>query len=69
MILLASRKPQRPGSCLLAVLGIVGFLVGTARGQQAKGMKEIHAINSEWEQTMLKASEVRRQSKSPLELE
>jgi hypothetical protein len=32
-------------------------------------MREIHAINSEWEQTMLKAADARRDAKSPLELE
>jgi thiol-disulfide isomerase/thioredoxin len=32
-------------------------------------MKEIHAINSEWEQTILKAADTRRNAKSPLELE
>ena len=32
-------------------------------------MREIHAINSEWEQTILKAADAPRSAKSPLELQ
>jgi len=32
-------------------------------------MREIHAINSEWEQMILEAADARRNAKSPIELE
>ena len=56
MISLTKRNRPWLGSILLAVLGILGFPLGTLRGQDANSMKEIHAINSEWEQTMLEAA-------------
>jgi thiol-disulfide isomerase/thioredoxin len=41
----------------VALLGIVGFPLGNLRGQDATSMRQIHAINSEWKQLLLKAKE------------
>ena len=69
MISLTNRNSPWLCSSLLAVFGILGFAFGTIRGQDAKGMKEIYAINAEWEQLLLKAADARRNAKSPIELE
>jgi hypothetical protein len=64
-------KQNRPwlGSGLLALLGILGFPLGTLRGDDARSLQEIDAINFEWEQAMIKDANARRNAKSPIELE
>ena len=60
MTSLTKRNRSRLRSCFLAVFGILGFPLATVHGQDAKSMKEVYAIDSEWQQTMLKAADVRR---------
>ncbi len=69
MIALTKRNRPRLGSYLLAVVEMLGFPFSFVRGQDEKSMREIYAINSEWEQTMLTEAAARRNAKSALELE
>src|SRR4051794_35320929 len=56
-------------SRLLTLLGILGFPPGVLRGDDAKGVEEIRAINSQWDEAVIKAALARRKTKSPIELE
>jgi thiol-disulfide isomerase/thioredoxin len=69
MLSLANRKRARVGSSLLAALGVFGFVLGADGGDDPRTIQEIHRINFEWEQAMIKAASARRSAKSPIELE
>jgi hypothetical protein len=56
-------------SSLLTLLGSPGFPLGTLRGDDAKGIEEIQAINSQWDEAVIEAVLARRKAKSPIELE
>lgn len=66
---LTGRNRSSLGPGLLAALGILGFSLGTLRAQDAGDMKEIHSINSAWEQLLLREADARRNLKAPVELE
>src|SRR5262245_34376114 len=69
MLSLAAANRSWHCSSLLALVGILGFPLGTLRAEDATGIEEIQAINSQWDEAVIKAVLARREEKSPIELE